>query len=260
MKPTALILEDSQTQATIIAKLIEAAGWSAVVCDTVKSAMDVLQTVDIQALFLDIYVGERNSLTHFDRFRMLAGEAAITLMTAGSRQVTVDETLAQARRVGADFILRKPFSDRQLAEILDKAASGKRRHVLVIDDSRTVCQFVTQALEPRYFRVTAAPSMETAFTNVDIAGVDLVLCDVFMPGMGGLQGMRTIRRTWPKVKIVSMSAGIADKVSSVEALNACRRIGVDGQIGKPFTPDDLAMVIDSVLGGDVDEGPDAVLL
>lgn len=246
MTSTALIVEDSQTQAAIVARLIEARGWKAVISDNVRGAMDVLQLQKVQAIFLDIYVGERNSLKHFDRFQMLGGDAAIALMTAGSKTVTVDDTLEQARRVGADFILRKPFTDRDIAGILDTISDGKRRHILVIDDSRTVCQMIRTALEVRFFRVSAAPSMESAFNNVDLAGVDMVLCDVFMPGMGGLQGMRLIRKTWPKVKIISMSAGIEDKVTSVDALNASRRIGIDGQIGKPFTMEDLGAVIDAV--------------
>ncbi|MBW8880573.1 MAG: response regulator [Asticcacaulis sp.] len=246
MTSTALICEDSQTQATIVARLIEAHGWQTLIRDDIKSAMEVLQAQRVQALFLDIYVGERNSLKHFDRFQMLAGDAATILMTAGSRTVTVDDTLIQARRVGADFILRKPFTDRHIGEILVKIGDGKRRHVLVIDDSRTICQMIKAALEARFFRVSVAPSMEAAFDNIDLAGIDLVLSDVFMPGMGGLQGMRLIRKTWPKVKIVSMSAGIDNKVSSVDALNASRRIGIDGQIGKPFEMDDLNAVIDAV--------------
>lgn len=81
--------------------------------------------------------------------------------------------------------------------------------------------------------------MEAAFASVDIAHVDLVLCDVFMPGMGGLMGMSQIKMTWPRVKIISMSAGIPQKVRDQDALDVTRRLGVDAQLVKPFTPNDL---------------------
>ncbi|EGF93731.1 response regulator [Asticcacaulis biprosthecium C19] len=250
MRFSALILEDSATQAAIIRKMVETRGWSALHYADVKEALDAIQVMDVRALFLDVYVGDRNTLKHFDRFRLLATQAVIALMTAGSKATSIDETLAQARKYQADYLLPKPFTETQVGDVLTRAEKGgplMSRHVLVIDDSRTVCLFVKTALEAEGYRVSVAPSMETAFSNVDIAHVDLVLCDVFMPGMGGLNGMRSIRTTWPKVRLISMSAGIENKVTSLEALNASRRIGVHGQIGKPFTKEDLIEVVDAVL-------------
>ena len=123
MKPTALILEDSKTQSIIIGKMIEAQGWTAVHCEDIRTAMDIIQVLSVQAMFLDIHVGERNTLRHFDRFRHLAGEnVSITLMTAGSKKTTAEDTLAQARKAQADHILRKPFSETLIRDILYSAA------------------------------------------------------------------------------------------------------------------------------------------
>ncbi len=85
--------------------------------------------------------------------------------------------------------------------------------------------------------------MEEAFERVDIAHVDVVITDIFMPGMGGLKGMKSIKATWPRVKILAMSAGIEDRVSDTDALNATRRLGVDAQISKPFSADDLGHLV-----------------
>ncbi|ESQ86580.1 histidine kinase [Asticcacaulis sp. AC460] len=230
--------------------MVEARGWSALHFTEVKDALEAVQIMDIRAMFLDVYVGDRNTLRHFDRFRMLAPGAVIALMTAGSKETSIADTLAQARKYQADYLMPKPFTEPQVGDVLTRAEKGgplHSRHVLVIDDSRTVCLFVKSALEAEGYRVSVAPTMETAFSSVDIAHVDLVLCDVFMPGMGGLKGMRSIRSTWPKVRLISMSAGMENKVSSLEALNASRRIGVHGQICKPFTKEDLLEVVEAVL-------------
>ncbi len=250
MASKVLILEDSKTQASIIARMIEAQGWETVHFDEVRPAMDAVNALKVDALFLDIFVGERNTLRHFDRFRLLAGNRPIALMTAGAKSEHIAETLKKARRAGADYVLRKPFSDTVVRDVLTHiglAGSPKRRHVLIIDDSPTVRHFARVALDATRFRVSEAGSMEAAFADIDIAHVDLVLCDVFMPGMGGLQGMRMIKGTWPRVKIVSMSAGIETKVSSAEALNASRRIGVDAEISKPFSADDLNAILDALM-------------
>jgi CheY-like chemotaxis protein len=250
--PTALILEDSQTQAQIIAKMIEHFGWTTIRCDNIREALDSLKLLSIQALFLDVFVGQHNTLLHFGQFRALAKSTPIVLMTAGSGREAIDKTLRDARRIGADHVLRKPFTAPMLQDIFASFEVGKdgRRppHVLIIDDSSTVRRFAREPLIHQGYRVSEAATMEDAFANIDIAHVDLVLCDVFMPGMGGLKGMRTIKDTWPKVKILSMSAGVDGRVSETEALDATRRIGVDAQITKPFAPEDLVEVSALLLG------------
>lgn len=243
--PTALVLEDSQTQALIIGKMITALDWSVVHCETVREALDSLKLLRIDALFLDVFVGQHNTLLHFAQFRKLAKSTPIVLMTAGSGREAIEKTLSDARRIGADHVLRKPFTAPMLKDIFgsfDIAGVKRPPHVLIIDDSSTVRRFAREPLMRAGYRVSEAASMEDAFANVDIAHVDLVLCDVFMPGMGGLKGMRTIKDTWPKVKILSMSAGVDGRVSEADALDATRRIGADAQIAKPFTPEDLIEV------------------
>ncbi len=244
METTALILEDSRTQAQIIGKMIEAQGWSVFHCETIRDAMDSLSQMRAHALFLDVFVGQHNTILHMPQFRKLAKSVPIVLMTAGSGRQAVEETLAAARKTGADYVLKKPFNEALLKDIFasaypDVVNGSRRKHVLVIDDSQTVRHITQRALEGGGYRVSLADSMEQAFENVDIAHVDLVLCDVFMPGMGGFQGMRTIKTTWPKVKVISMSGGIEDKVSDTDALNMTRRIGADAQIKKPFDAEDL---------------------
>lgn len=253
METTALILEDSQTQARIIAKMIEAEGWSTIHCDSIRDATDSLTQMNVQALFLDVFVGIHNTLLHVERFRKLAPDAPIVLMTAGAGHETIEETLKNARKTGADYVLRKPFTEVLLKDVLTSLArdigGGKRRkHVLVIDDSSVVRTIAVRALESGGYRVSQAASMEAAFSNVDVAHVDLVLCDVFMPGMGGLKGMRTIKMTWPRVTIISMSGGIEDKVSEQDALNSTRKFGADAQIAKPFAPEDLIELTGILLG------------
>jgi CheY-like chemotaxis protein len=251
VEKTALILEDSQTQAQIIRKMIEAAGWTTVHCVDIRSATDLFKVMSIQAMFLDVFVGSYNVLLHVDRFRKLAPDIPLAVMTAGSRQEAIEDTLRSARKTGADYVLRKPFTEAILADILGSMAidvdSGhKRRHVLIIDDSPTIRSVVASYFDASASRVSTAASMEEAFSNIDIAHVDIALCDVFMPGMGGFQGMRTIRKTWPRVNIIAMSAGLEAKVSEVEALDAARRIGAIAQIRKPFTADAVHEVIASL--------------
>jgi CheY-like chemotaxis protein len=246
---TALILEDSPLQARIIGQMIEAQGWSTIHCASLVDATEKLKHTSVQALFLDVYVGMFNTITNIDQFRALAPMTPIVIMTAGSGKEAIEDTLKRARQANADHVLSKPFTDAQLIDVLDLATrdlqSGARRmHALIIDDSKTVRNVACRMFESANFRVSQACTMEDAFDNVDIARVDLILCDIFMPGMAGFKGMRMIKKIWPKVRIIAMSGGIENKVSGEDVLSAARVIGADAQIKKPFTSESLLDLVD----------------
>ncbi|ESQ77116.1 response regulator [Asticcacaulis sp. AC402] len=252
---TALMLEDSRTQANIITGLIEAQGWSTVHCLTVNEAIDVLKTISVQALFIDVFVGRHNTIGLLPRFRRMAPDAPLIVMTAGSANEDIETTLESARQARADYVLRKPFDQAQVRQIFQAAfcageARTSRNHILIVDDSSTVRKFAGTALEAAGYSVSVAASMEEAIGDPDIAHVDLALCDVFMPGMGGLKGMRHIKKIWPHIKIIAMSAGVQNYISDAEALSAARDLGADGQISKPFSTKALLDVIDLGLKGD----------
>lgn len=255
---TALILEDSPLQARIIGKMVEGQGWAVLYSASLADAAEQLKHVKVQALFLDVYVGMLNSITNIDKFRALAPETPIVIMTAGSGREAIEETLRRARQVNADHVLRKPFAEMELKAILDLAShdleNGQRRkHALVIDDSKTIRSVASRMFESAGYRISQAGTMEEAFENVDIAGVDLVLCDIFMPGMAGFKGMRMIKKAWPQVKIIAMSAGIENKVTHEDVLNAARTIGADAQIKKPFSAEDLLELAEMVVSEPVSD-------
>ncbi|MDC7675421.1 response regulator [Asticcacaulis machinosus] len=251
MRPMAALVEDSPTQARIIALMIEAQGWQCQHFETLREAGQVLAHTPVQAVFLDVFVGPYNALLQVGRFRQLAPSAPIIVMTAGSPQEDIEETLTRARLTKADFVLRKPFTSDQMSDILDisfdKGAAVRRPHILVIDDSDPIRTVARNTLEAAGYRVSDAASMEDAFGYVELAQVDLVLCELFMPGIGGLRGIREIKAAWPQVKVVAMSAGLDTKISGEEALSISRKMGSDAQLSKPFDPADLAQLVDLML-------------
>lgn len=240
----ALIIEDSMTQAQIVGRMVAESDWSFAIARTLEEAEAVLIHQRPALIFVDVFLGEENSLRHLQGIRDLAPDATIAVMTAGSREEAIDETLKAARGAKVDYVLRKPFSRKQLQNIIDNADSDltegqRRRHALVIDDSSTIVTLTSQALRDNGFRVSSASTMEDAMENVDIAHVDLVVSDIFMPGMGGLEGIKVIKANWPTVKILAMSAGLQARITPQRATSAAVNHGADAEIHKPFKSMDL---------------------
>jgi len=252
-KGTVLVLEDSRVQAQLISRMLTTLDWSAVLSFDHKQTFAQLRSSRVDLMLLDVYVEGGNTLMHLPEIRDLASGAPIAIMTAGGAGgAALNSTLNAARRAQADFVLPKPFTPEDLRLILDEAYKMRRapvppKHVLVVDDCRVVRKLTTMALAEKGYRISEARSMEEAFERIDIAHVDVVITDIFMPGMGGIEGIAIIKATWPEVSIIAMSAGSEAKVESTQVLAAARHIGAHALLPKPFTASDLTYLVEAVL-------------
>ena len=116
--------------------------------------------------------------------------------------------------------------------------------VLVVDDEPTVCRSVEKILTRRGYRVSAASSVAGALDLLDAGRhVDLVLADLMMPGVPGMEFIRIAAERWPRLPIVVIT-GYASVASAVEAT----RLGAEDYLAKPFTPEELEMTVARALG------------
>ena len=76
--------------------------------------------------------------------------------------------------------------------------------------------------------------------------VDLILTDIIMPGMDGYEGIERIKRNWPDVPVIAMSAGAGDNARDGTLLKA-RSIGADAILQKPFSIETLEGKIEYLL-------------
>lgn len=119
-----------------------------------------------------------------------------------------------------------------------------RARILVVDDEEDLCRLFTERLRLEGFQVTTARSAREALALLEQEPRDLIVLDLDMPGMDGLESLRRIReRAWG-VKVVVLTAyGTAQRVREVMAL------GVREFIGKPFDLDRLLRIVAEEVGG-----------
>lgn len=113
--------------------------------------------------------------------------------------------------------------------------------VLVVDDEPMVREVLAQYLTHDGFTVVEAEDGEDAVAKIDAHTPDLVLLDLMLPKMHGLEVLRHTRAT-SDVPIILLTA-LSDEKDRVAGLE----MGADDYVGKPFSPREVAARVKSVL-------------
>jgi len=113
--------------------------------------------------------------------------------------------------------------------------------ILIVDDEAIVREVVSQYLTQDGFTVEVAADGTEALARFAIARPDLVLLDLMLPGIDGLEVCRRIR-TQSNVPIIMVTAK-SDEIDTIIGLG----VGADDYIGKPFSPRELVARIKAVL-------------
>jgi DNA-binding response OmpR family regulator len=122
--------------------------------------------------------------------------------------------------------------------------SADRKTVLVVDDEDSLRDFAAKLIEKRGHRVlTAANGNDALAVLKSGASVDLVVLDVVMPGLDGLQTLAQIRNLQPNPYVILLTARSEDR----EVLGGYKQ-GADYYITKPLRPAELLNIVDYLIG------------
>jgi two-component system chemotaxis response regulator CheY len=117
-------------------------------------------------------------------------------------------------------------------------------NILIVDDSPTIRRMVRSALRSLPVTIAEAGSGLEAIERISIASVNLMVLDLNMPDMHGLDVLKFVRRhpQYAKVPVIVLTTR-GDEVSRTTALAA----GATAYVTKPFSPNALADTVQSLL-------------
>jgi DNA-binding NtrC family response regulator len=113
--------------------------------------------------------------------------------------------------------------------------------ILVIDDDAVACEFLQEALSREGYEIQTRTSARTALEE-DLSQYDLLLADIRMPDMDGLQFLRAVHESLPQMPVIMMTA-----FGSLETTMEALRLGAWDYISKPFSPDAIRGMVRKVL-------------
>jgi two-component system KDP operon response regulator KdpE len=125
---------------------------------------------------------------------------------------------------------------------VEAQASRETESVLIVEDDPALRRSLHTTLDALGFETVEARTSEEALALLRVANYDVVLLDVNLPGMGGVEACKRIRRLFPRLPVLMLTVRDAeeDKVEGLEA-------GADDYVTKPFQIRELAARIRGII-------------
>jgi DNA-binding NtrC family response regulator len=118
----------------------------------------------------------------------------------------------------------------------------ERVKILVVDDDASVRNMLGIVLKTSGYEVTAVESGEAALKRLKTEAFDLIISDIKMPGISGIELLKKIKAITPEIPMIMITA-YASANDAVEAM----KLGAEDYITKPFNLDELKLIIEKSL-------------
>ena len=261
---SALVVDDNLTNRRILGAMLTQWGMKA---DSAEGALRALSALEAAASCDDPYklVLIDGSLPEMDGFRLaenikknprLAG-ATVLMLNAGGHPGDVE----RCRELGISAYLIKPIRRSELLSVIVRVLQDKnlfaypenaeqparegqspRLHVLAVEDNRINQQLLVGMLQKEGHSVSVADDGSVAVTMSGETRFDVILMDVQMPNMDGLEATRVIRRrereNGEHIPIIALTAHAMKGDRDI-----CIEAGMDGYIAKPVHKPELLQMI-----------------
>jgi CheY-like chemotaxis protein len=121
--------------------------------------------------------------------------------------------------------------------------------ILVIDDDRSVLLTIRILLERAGHPVEAVDNSRTGLQLLETQNFDLLIVDIFMPGMDGFETMKLVHQSRPDMPVIVISGQQFSLSSypSPDFLHMATRLGAVSSLQKPFRPSELLAAVNGIL-------------
>lgn len=114
--------------------------------------------------------------------------------------------------------------------------------ILVIDDEDIVRMSCSRALSPEGYDLKLARNGEEGLRMLSEESFDIVMTDLKMPDMDGIEVLRRVKEGWPQVEVI-----IVTGYQTVDTAVKSIKLGAFDYVEKPFTPDKILAVVEAAI-------------
>lgn len=120
-----------------------------------------------------------------------------------------------------------------------------KRTILLVDDDESVLKTISPMLQDAGFAVIPANTARAGLDQLKETTVDLIITDIVMPEMEGIEFIRHLKTKFPPVPIIAISGGW--RTSEVDFLAFAKKLGANTVLEKPFGRKELLEAVNTAL-------------
>ena len=236
-KPCILVVDDEQMMAKTVADILRVKGYKA---ETAFSGLEAIEKVgrrSFDAVFMDIKMSGINGVEAFVKIKSVVPELPVVLMTAYSD----DKLVYQAREQDALGILIKPLDFSVVLSFL--SALEKEKVILIIDDDNEFCKTLSGILQKRTFTVCYETDPSKAMNYLKREDVGMVLLDMKLDGIDGLEVLRKIKEKYPHLPVILIT-GYVDEMGPL--IEKGLELNAFAYLNKPLEMEKLFLLLEEL--------------
>jgi two-component system response regulator HydG len=193
-KTKILVVDDNEEFCQNVTDILELHDYEVISAYDGLKAMALVIQSDFSLVLMDIKMPVLDGLKTFRKIRQIAPNTPVIMVTA----YAVEELVRDALREGAYGFLKKPIDFDDLLRLITQA-TGKGAMILVADNDRDLCANLKEVLSDRGYRVNVAYDGNMALEEATKNNFDVVLLDIVLPMLNGLETYLAIREFRPDV-------------------------------------------------------------
>ncbi|MDD4602262.1 MAG: response regulator [Bacteroidales bacterium] len=252
-----LLVEDNYISQKVAKTSLEKDGYQNIdIAENGRVAVKMFSEKEYQIVLMDIRMPVMDGLEATEKFRLLEQnhpERKPTFIVAFTAYA-VEGDRERFLESGMDDYIAKPFQPEELIRIIEKYAmkirmrSNRSLFILLAEDNKINQKVASKTLEAFGHKVEVVENGKLALDRFITNDYDLILMDLEMPEMDGLEATRQIRKVEEermksgqpvkRIKIVALTAH-----STTEDKEHCLAVGMDDYISKPFRQTEIARAL-----------------
>lgn len=197
-----LIVDDNISLCKTMTFILKHKGYTVTTAKDGLEAIDRVKASSYDLIFMDIKMPLMNGVETYKRIKKIRPDAIVIMMTGYS----VDDLIQEAIKEGAYGVLYKPLDLDNVISLIQNALDKKEGgFILVVDDDPSFCITLKNVLIKREYGVGVAHSGEEAVTMAQEKSFNVILIDMKLPTINGLETYLAIKKVNPKVVAIMMT-------------------------------------------------------
>jgi len=238
LEPARILVVDDQTGVRLTLKgILSKKGYQVSMAENGEEALEMARQEPFRVIFMDVKMPGLNGVETYIKMKEINPDAAVIMMTG----YALEDDLKKAIQEGAYAIVYKPFDMNKILVLLDECL-GNRPLIMVVDDRMEDRRLLKEILGTKGYRVVEASSGIECLEKVKERGVQIILLDVKMPGMDGVETLKQVKEIRPDVGVIMVTGHSVE-----EMIEEALRYGSFSSLRKPFDIGKLIKVMDECL-------------